>query len=354
MKSVFAGPAVALALLLSTAVEAHHDVPVEQHYCNSWEAKNEGIACPRRMFVRGFEVRISPLIDQNYDPADIGKVLSNFSAQLGFMMDEEAARWGHGWPREAIDLLKAADVRFYIGDPSLPDPMGEERWWPCRGRSEGSCYAPSFKRVSINALSLIRRQYHGYVVMHELAHAYDSVAIGDGGDQCIAEAYWSAVAQGKYVDVPLDYRRAGKPAHMGYGIKEGLSIPNPREYWAAAVTDYYWKTHTYPFDRHDLFEHDPQAYWIVKTFMENPDAVCPTPTWETAQRGELSGANRDLPEAARRQICVTTLSSHTVAIHSRNSLSWERKMNTTKCGFRHNSEAIGQKFGLYRFRELQG
>ena len=265
---MFAAALGVAAFLCADDTAAHHNPPVEA-FCSPYE---EG--CPRRTYTRGFEVRISPVLDAAWDEADLGLAMSHFTAQLGFLLDPMAAKWGYGVPASAMGRLLKARVAFYIHDSTLPDPMAEERWWPCHG---GSCYNGQHRRVGLNTANLLRAHFNGYIVLHELAHAYHHLIVPGGyRNECIVDAYEAAMEKGLYVDMKRDYRRSGKPAHAGYGVSHGLTLPNHIEYFAHGTTAYFWRNHTYPFNRHDLHEYDSRLYWIVRRFWDNPGAACPT------------------------------------------------------------------------------
>lgn len=253
-------------------VHAHHEPPVEA-FCDDYDT-----GCPRKMWVQGFDVRISPLVDKHVDPADLGVALGNLRAQLSLIVDPFASRnYELAVPAQAMDRLRSYPHRvvIYIGEPQLADPMAEERWWPCHDARSPACSHTDRIGLAVER-GLIKSHFANIIVLHELAHAYHRTLPSGFENVCIKDAYDAAIEAGKYLNIRRSYRSTAVPPHNGYTTGDHQQARlNHIEYFAWGTTAYYLRNPLYPFDRHDLYEHDPDLYWIVKAFWEDADSTCP-------------------------------------------------------------------------------
>lgn len=96
-----------------------------------------------------------------------------------------------------------------------------------------------------------------YMVLHELAHAYEDLYLADMQDK-IAAAYESALAGGKYENV-LDSR----------GVRRRhYALTNKTEYFAELSESYFGKNDFYPFTKEELKEFDPTGYKLMQEAWE--------------------------------------------------------------------------------------
>ena len=229
----------------------------------------EGPGCPVRFEVGGFDVWVSPLI---YEAVDFshertGLVLDTIKAQLSYI---DPPNIHHGVPDHAMEFLRKW-VSFYISDKNYLD---EDAWWPC-GEHGSACYNRHFGRIGWSQQSAVRNHARLNTAMHELAHAYHGQAITDGGDnQCIIDAYERS--KHRWVNTLEGHLWSGIEPHEGARYHENAYGGINRFEWFAVSAVAYWHDNgAYPFNRHDLWELDPNAYHIQRAFWDDPDAACP-------------------------------------------------------------------------------
>lgn len=227
-----------------------------------------GDGCPKRFDMHGFPVYVSPTVDfdQRSGHEDIGRALDQLRAQFSYIV-HPAPR---GIPSAALDELRAAGVSIYL--------TGHEKdeWWPC-GAADG-CWNNAARRVGFTAALL--HNLHGLdplVLLHELAHAWHGLIVADGNrNACIRDGYNKSVHElGLYDEVVNQHWWTGTPAHEGYGTQRGYATTNEYEWFAESAEAYFMMNGSYPFHRHDLFEHDPTAYFIQNLLWDRP-SECPS------------------------------------------------------------------------------
>ena len=97
------------------------------------------------------------------------------------------------------------------------------------------------------------------MVIHEFAHAYHFIVLGDGCAP-IREAYRHAKAGGIYDAV--EYIHGGK--------KKAYAMTDEKEYFAELSEAYFGKNDFFPFTRDELKKHDPQGYEAVDRAWQSP------------------------------------------------------------------------------------
>ena len=106
------------------------------------------------------------------------------------------------------------------------------------------------------------------MVLHELAHAYHFLVLGEKNPE-IAAAYRQAVESGSYESV--DYAGGGK--------RRAYALVNEKEYFAEISEAYFGRNDFYPFTRADLQRHDPVGYELLRRLwgrVENRESVALT------------------------------------------------------------------------------
>ncbi len=97
------------------------------------------------------------------------------------------------------------------------------------------------------------------MLLHEMAHAYHHLVLGDDY-QAIEAAYRHAVDAKLYESVP--YCAGGK--------QRAYALTNSKEYFAELSEAYFGRNDFYPFVRSDLRRHDPQGYQLMRQIWGEP------------------------------------------------------------------------------------
>ena len=91
------------------------------------------------------------------------------------------------------------------------------------------------------------------MVLHELAHAYHFLVLGERHPE-IAAAYRQAVERRSYESV--DY--------FGGGKRRAYALVDEKEYFAELSEAYFCRNDYYPYTRADLQRHDPVGYELMR------------------------------------------------------------------------------------------
>ena len=92
-----------------------------------------------------------------------------------------------------------------------------------------------------------------WMVLHELAHAYHHLVLGDDY-KAIEAAYKHAVDEKLYESV----------AYCGGGKQKAYALTNAKEYFAELSEAYFGRNDFYPFVRSDLKKYDPQGFRLME------------------------------------------------------------------------------------------
>ncbi len=92
-----------------------------------------------------------------------------------------------------------------------------------------------------------------FMVLHELAHAYDDLVLTAMQDKIIL-AYQTAVSSRKYDNV----------AHINGSKQRHYGLTNKSEYFAELTEAYFGKNDLYPFTKNQLKEFDPIGYRLMQ------------------------------------------------------------------------------------------
>ena len=97
------------------------------------------------------------------------------------------------------------------------------------------------------------------MVLHELAHAYHHLVLGDDC-KSIEAAYKHAVDKKLYESV----------AYCGGGKQRAYALTNAKEYFAELSEAYFGKNDFYPFVRSELEQYDPVGFQLMEQIWGKP------------------------------------------------------------------------------------
>ena len=193
--------------------------------------------------IHGFTVLLSPqLLAQARAAADVRAELTR---QFGEVVEVV--------PPSAVSALRK--VRVWVEWSRRPDAGAE--FHPSQGWLEKNGYNPA-KSGGIeisNSLNFVSRSRADQpcMVLHELAHAYHFLVLGERHPE-IAAAYRQAVESRSYESV--DY--------YGRGKRRAYALVDEKEYFAELSEAYFCRNDYYPFTRADLQQHDPVGYELLQ------------------------------------------------------------------------------------------
>ena len=193
--------------------------------------------------IHGFTVLVNAQVLAQWQAA--GQVRAELARQFGEVVEVV--------PPPAVSALRK--VRIWVEWSKRPDAGAE--FHPSRRWLEENGYNPAKAgNVEIsNSANFLKwsRAEQPCMVMHELAHAYHFLVIGDGNPQ-IAAAYRQALDSRSYESV--DY--------VGGGKRRAYALVNEKEYFAELSEAYFGRNDYYPFTRADLQRHDPVGYALLQ------------------------------------------------------------------------------------------
>jgi hypothetical protein len=193
--------------------------------------------------IHGFTVLLSPqLLAQARAAADVRAELTR---QFGEVVEVV--------PPSAVAALR--NVRIWVEWSRRPDAGAE--FHVSQGWLEKNGYNPA-KAGGIeisNSLNFVSwsRAEQPCMVLHELAHAYHFLVLGERHPE-IAAAYRQAVESRSYQSV--DYYGGGK--------RRAYALVDEKEYFAELSEAYFCRNDYYPFTRADLQQHDPVGYELLQ------------------------------------------------------------------------------------------
>jgi hypothetical protein len=103
------------------------------------------------------------------------------------------------------------------------------------------------------------RSAQPWMVMHEMAHAYHHLVLGDDC-KSIEAAYKHAVDSKLYESV----------AYCGGGKQKAYALTNSKEYFAELSEAYFGRNDFYPFVRSELKQYDPQGFQVMEEVWGKP------------------------------------------------------------------------------------
>ena len=193
--------------------------------------------------IHGFTVLVSPqVLAQGRAAADVRAELAR---QFGEVVEVV--------PPPVVSALRK--VTIWVEWGKRPDAGAEfhvSRIW-----LERNGYNPA-KAGGIeisNSLNFVNwsRAEQPCMVLHELAHAYHFLVLGERHPE-IAAAYRQAVERRSYESV--DY--------FGGGKRRAYALVDEKEYFAELSEAYFCRNDYYPYTRADLQRHDPVGYELMQ------------------------------------------------------------------------------------------
>ncbi len=242
---------------------------------------------PTRHVIHGFDVWVSPTVYDapNYTPALLEQELDIVRAQLLWIVSHDAL------PPAAIRQIINSDLAIVLDTPSNPSA-----WWDCHeGVGAVRCYSPRFNRVGIpivdapyNGESYLHRSHtREQILLHEMAHVFHYEVIRGGFDNaCITRHFNRIKARYKSVEqreqgtygwfVPLDRE---VPMHERtppgpWPPVEAYAATNAIEYFAEASCAAFGFNNDYPWNRNELWHHDPDGFRLVWEAWHDPRGFC--------------------------------------------------------------------------------
>ena len=193
--------------------------------------------------IHGFTVLVSPQVLAQAHAAV--EVRAELVRQFGEVVEVV--------PSPAVSALRK--VRIWVEWSKRPD--GGAEFHVSRNWLEKNGYNPA-KAGDIeisNSLHFVKwsRAEQPCMVLHELAHAYHFLVLGEGNPE-IAAAYRHALESRSYESV--DY--------FGGGKRRAYALVNEKEYFAEISEAYFGRNDYYPFTRADLQRHDPVGYELLQ------------------------------------------------------------------------------------------
>jgi len=193
--------------------------------------------------IHGFTVLLSPqLLAQARAAADVRAELTR---QFGEVVEVV--------PPSAVSALRK--VRVWVEWSRRPDAGAEfhisQGWLEKNGYNPAKAGGIEISN-SLNFVSWSRAE-QPCMVLHELAHAYHFLVLGESHPE-IAAAYRHAVESGSYESV--DYNGGGK--------RRAYALVDEKEYFAELSEAYFCRNDYYPFTRADLQQHDPVGYELLQ------------------------------------------------------------------------------------------
>lgn len=161
-------------------------------------------------------------------------------------------------PPPAVSALQK--VRVWVEWSKRPDAGAEfhvsRRWLEQNGYNPAKAGGIEIAN-SLNFVSWSRAE-QPCMVLHELAHAYHFLVLGESQPE-IAAAYRQAVERRLYESVE----------YVGGGKRRAYALVNEKEYFAELSEAYFGRNDYYPFTRADLQRHDPVGYALLQRLWGN-------------------------------------------------------------------------------------
>jgi hypothetical protein len=197
--------------------------------------------------LEGFTVRLSPeWADRDLELKQrCLKILSTSLARLAGVVPAPA------WQklRPVPIWLDYEDVQF-INGAYHPSRL----WLATHGMDPDKAKSVQFTR---NLATLIDLQPN--LVLHELAHAYHDLVLGEG-DPAIRAAYDKARASGLYDSVERNDGTRGR----------AYALTNPKEFFAELSEAYFGRNDFYPYTREQLQAFDPESFKVIADAWDRP------------------------------------------------------------------------------------
>jgi len=169
-------------------------------------------------------------------------------------------------PAPAVVELRKVPLWFspeYSGVTPRAEYHPGAGWLEKNGRDPAMVKAVEFTNIRIFERETQRMPNFA---LHELAHAYhDRVLEGGFGNSPIEAAFQAAKTQGLYDQVEQRFGN-GQTANV-----RAYAMTNPMEYFAECSEAYFSTNDFFPFTRHQLAEHDPAMFTLLKTLWQESE-----------------------------------------------------------------------------------
>lgn len=197
----------------------------------------------REQSIHGFTVLLNPqVLAEARAAAEVRAELTRQFAEVTEVL-----------PPSAVSALQK--VRVWVEWSKRPDAGAEfhvsRRWLEQNGYNPAKAGGIEISN-SLNFVSWSRAE-QPCMVLHELAHAYHFLVLGESHPD-ITAAYRHAVEHRLYESV--DY--------VGGGKRRAYALVNEKEYFAELSEAYFGRNDYYPFTRADLQQHDPVGHALVQ------------------------------------------------------------------------------------------
>lgn len=194
--------------------------------------------------IQGFTVLINPEVLRH--PPDAERMKAELESQLKVIL--------HDLPAKAMERLKK--VRLWVEWEKKPN--GGAEFHVSRNWLQANGYNPE-KAGDIeisNTRNFVNwsKSAQPCMVMHELAHAYHHLVLGEK-HAGIDAAYKQAVDRKLYESV----------GYVLGGNKRAYALSNAKEYYAELTEAYFGKNDFYPFTRSELAKHDPVGFQLMES-----------------------------------------------------------------------------------------
>jgi hypothetical protein len=216
---------------------------------SSQESRFDPTSVYKRESIRGFTVLVNPeVLVHKRQAAEMRKELE---AQLAAIVRE--------MPAERRPALQ----RVWIWVEWEKQKNGAAEFHPSAQWLKENGYNPA--KAGHIELSNTRnfvgwsRSAQPWMVLHELAHAYHHLVLGDDCRN-IEAAYKQAVDKHLYESV----------AYCGGGKQRAYALTNSKEYFAELSEAYFGRNDFYPFVRSELKSHDPQGFRLMQHVWGQP------------------------------------------------------------------------------------
>jgi hypothetical protein len=197
----------------------------------------------KRESCHGFTILVNPEVDIHKKEA--AEMRAELTSQLSAIV--------RVMPAKRLSALK----NVWIWAEWEKKPNGAAEFHPSREWLAENGYNPE-KAGHIelsNARNFVRwsRDAQPWMLLHEMAHAYHFLVLGDGCE-AIETAYQWAVEQKSYESVP--YYDGSK--------QKAYALTNAKEYFAELSEAYFGKNDFYPFTRAELKKHDSRGFQLME------------------------------------------------------------------------------------------
>jgi hypothetical protein len=207
----------------------------------------------RAFTLQGFRVRVSHAVLAH--PREASAVLARLDDRLG----DARRRFGPA-PMQVLDPVRIW-VEWSSTDPRPRGPVEFHQsaaWLAANGYDVEKEHGVEIS----NAADFLRATAaeQPQALLHELAHAYDALALGNASP-AVQAAYDAAVARGRYAAVA----RIGTSGNV-----RAYALGNAREYFAETTEAYLGMNDYFPFVREQLEGVDPQGYALMRQTWGEP------------------------------------------------------------------------------------